>query len=197
MNPMVTCCKMSSEITANEKLSLDVIIAVMAIVKMIAIGSLVPDSISNVEATRCLIFKFFDWKIPNTAAASVELKIAPMSNAVGQGKSKSSTTPTAVSAQVIATPSVAKVSAGPRATLKRSRLVRIPPSKIMTISANEPMTKASSGLSNPIPNTPSSSASIPTTRNVSNRSEEHTSELQSRPHLVCRLLLEKNKKIHI
>src|SRR5436305_8931393 len=29
------------------------------------------------------------------------------------------------------------------------------------------------------------------------RSEEHTSELQSRPHLVCRLLLEKKKKIHI
>src|SRR3989442_8709328 len=32
------------------------------------------------------------------------------------------------------------------------------------------------------------------------RSEEHTSELQSRPHLVCRLLLEKkkiNKKPHV
>src|SRR5690554_2816772 len=29
------------------------------------------------------------------------------------------------------------------------------------------------------------------------RSEEHTSELQSRPHLVCRLLLEKKKKIII
>src|SRR5690554_7573015 len=29
------------------------------------------------------------------------------------------------------------------------------------------------------------------------RSEEHTSELQSRPHLVCRLLLEKkNKELH-
>src|SRR5690554_7780720 len=28
----------------------------------------------------------------------------------------------------------------------------------------------------------------------SSRSEEHTSELQSRPHLVCRLLLEKKKK---
>src|SRR3989442_8597083 len=28
------------------------------------------------------------------------------------------------------------------------------------------------------------------------RSEEHTSELQSRPHLVCRLLLEKKKKHH-
>src|SRR5439155_24911761 len=29
------------------------------------------------------------------------------------------------------------------------------------------------------------------------RSEEHTSELQSRGHLVCRLLLEKKKKINI
>src|SRR5437660_8075899 len=29
---------------------------------------------------------------------------------------------------------------------------------------------------------------------VENRSEEHTSELQSRGHLVCRLLLEKKKK---
>src|SRR5436305_10080094 len=27
------------------------------------------------------------------------------------------------------------------------------------------------------------------------RSEEHTSELQSRPHLVCRLLLEKKKQL--
>src|SRR5271157_6124927 len=29
----------------------------------------------------------------------------------------------------------------------------------------------------------------------STRSEEHTSELQSRPHLVCRLLLEKKNQI--
>src|SRR3989442_3249599 len=28
---------------------------------------------------------------------------------------------------------------------------------------------------------------------IGSRSEEHTSELQSRPHLVCRLLLEKKK----
>src|SRR3989442_10047715 len=33
-----------------------------------------------------------------------------------------------------------------------------------------------------------------TTREVWERSEEHTSELQSRPHLVCRLLLEKKKE---
>src|SRR2546422_4410008 len=31
-------------------------------------------------------------------------------------------------------------------------------------------------------------------RRLSKRSEEHTSELQSRLHLVCRLLLEKKKK---
>src|SRR5690554_7620327 len=35
---------------------------------------------------------------------------------------------------------------------------------------------------------PTKTATIPI------RSEEHTSELQSRPHLVCRLLLEKKKK---
>src|SRR5690625_5312080 len=32
-----------------------------------------------------------------------------------------------------------------------------------------------------------------TTSNYGTRSEEHTSELQSRGHLVCRLLLEKKK----
>src|SRR5690554_7585228 len=31
-------------------------------------------------------------------------------------------------------------------------------------------------------------------KGINIRSEEHTSELQSRPHLVCRLLLEKKKK---
>src|SRR5436305_7932270 len=30
-------------------------------------------------------------------------------------------------------------------------------------------------------------------KTLTRRSEEHTSELQSRPHLVCRLLLEKKK----
>src|SRR3989442_11847623 len=33
----------------------------------------------------------------------------------------------------------------------------------------------------------------PARRPAVTRSEEHTSELQSRPHLVCRLLLEKKK----
>src|SRR3989449_1601914 len=35
---------------------------------------------------------------------------------------------------------------------------------------------------------------VATDRKISTRSEEHTSELQSRLHLVCRLLLEKKKK---
>src|SRR5439155_23797046 len=42
---------------------------------------------------------------------------------------------------------------------------------------------------------PSSLATCPRSANEDgNRSEEHTSELQSRGHLVCRLLLEKKKK---
>src|SRR2546422_2985485 len=35
---------------------------------------------------------------------------------------------------------------------------------------------------------------LPGGEDVESRSEEHTSELQSRLHLVCRLLLEKKKK---
>src|SRR2546429_3218809 len=35
-----------------------------------------------------------------------------------------------------------------------------------------------------------------TSKTLEKRSEEHTSELQSRLHLVCRLLLEKKKKQH-
>src|SRR6267143_6191763 len=50
----------------------------------------------------------------------------------------------------------------------------------------------------------SSSAFLPTCPAIprrrcprSRRSEEHTSELQSQFHLVCRLLLEKKKNIHM
>src|SRR3712207_8431991 len=40
-----------------------------------------------------------------------------------------------------------------------------------------------------------SSAFVPSSRTtIGSRSEEHTSELQSRQYLVCRLLLEKKKK---
>src|SRR3989442_11889780 len=45
------------------------------------------------------------------------------------------------------------------------------------------------------PNSRACARATATTRSLKlKRSEEHTSELQSRPHLVCRLLLEKKKK---
>src|SRR5699024_11696296 len=44
------------------------------------------------------------------------------------------------------------------------------------------------------PATPSSTASRPTPGTPLRRSEEHTSELQSRFEIVCRLLLEKKKQ---
>src|SRR5258708_28442552 len=37
---------------------------------------------------------------------------------------------------------------------------------------------------------------LPSQPYVASRSEEHTSELQSPDHLVCRLLLEKKKNLH-
>src|SRR2546422_5522053 len=46
----------------------------------------------------------------------------------------------------------------------------------------------------PRPSTASSASPLRVASSTS-RSEEHTSELQSRLHLVCRLLLEKKKKI--
>src|SRR5437660_2164848 len=45
-----------------------------------------------------------------------------------------------------------------------------------------------------IPSRPWASERPPVRSRRSNRSEEHTSELQSRGHLVCRLLLEKKKR---
>src|SRR3712207_7356334 len=44
---------------------------------------------------------------------------------------------------------------------------------------------------------PSSSSSPLDVAATTSRSEEHTSELQSRQYLVCRLLLEKNKTVVI
>src|SRR5258705_5749454 len=43
---------------------------------------------------------------------------------------------------------------------------------------------------------PTSPAAMPTRSDGNRRSEEHTSELQSLRHLVCRLLLEKKKNVY-
>ena len=94
--------------------------AVIVKVRMTAMGSLLPDSISSVDATRSFICKPRDWKIPKTAAASVELKIAPISKAAGQGKLNKYTADVATIVQVNATPMVARLIAGQSATRKRS-----------------------------------------------------------------------------
>src|SRR3712207_8986784 len=74
-------------------------------------------------------------------------------------------------------------------------------SSAVTRTANKPIamrkSRASYNCSEPIRAYGTSSASRPTAvpkalYNIS-RSEEHTSELQSRQYLVCRLLLEKKK----
>src|SRR5438270_9387656 len=48
----------------------------------------------------------------------------------------------------------------------------------------------------PDPTSPGDSATLDGARPRRSRSEEHTSELQSQSNLVCRLLLEKKKKIN-
>src|SRR2546422_4744196 len=52
------------------------------------------------------------------------------------------------------------------------------------------------GLTFIVPPSYRATATFVTTDASVERSEEHTSELQSRLHLVCRLLLEKKKKKH-
>src|SRR5207344_3628175 len=61
--------------------------------------------------------------------------------------------------------------------------------EIYTLSLHDALPITSSGATIPC----KSRASRPPTVVSERRSEEHTSELQSRPHLVCRLLLETKK----
>src|SRR3989442_11826302 len=59
-------------------------------------------------------------------------------------------------------------------------------------AANKGPTTTASSRSTADP-PPTGRGSCPNRVRRKGRSEEHTSELQSRPHLVCRLLLEKKK----
>src|SRR5207253_4806775 len=58
-------------------------------------------------------------------------------------------------------------------------------------ASNEPGEKFCGECGSPLTDAPRSASQV-----VTQRSEEHTSELQSRGHLVCRLLLEKKNNIH-
>src|SRR6266511_5546912 len=63
-------------------------------------------------------------------------------------------------------------------------------------TTNGPLPTVGPGVADPVPRTRSPAMRTPvgrTTETSEVRSEEHTSELQSRENLVCRLLLEKKK----
>src|SRR2546425_8310203 len=78
----------------------------------------------------------------------------------------------------------------PYTTLFRSGIILL----LVKIIDDEPRRKLWTTLA--ILSAPIFVASHPETR-LRSRSEEHTSELQSLAYLVCRLLLEKKKNIHI
>src|SRR5262245_66327127 len=65
--------------------------------------------------------------------------------------------------------------------------------EIYTLSLHDALPISSTSSRRGVPSSSNSSASSPSQSNQT-RSEEHTSELQSLRHLVCRLLLEKKKK---
>src|SRR3712207_7388241 len=66
------------------------------------------------------------------------------------------------------------------------------PTRTTTVSTAQPLTSRCTSNSHGGSGVPSSTSPI-RSRPIP-RSEEHTSELQSRQYLVCRLLLEKKKK---
>src|SRR5207253_8259067 len=84
-----------------------------------------------------------------------------------------------------------------------SLLPRPPPSTLFPYTTlfrssraiSSPETLPRAGSSSWMSSAPAAASALSST-SPRGRSEEHTSELQSRGHLVCRLLLEKKKKPH-
>src|SRR2546422_5522778 len=86
-------------------------------------------------------------------------------------------------------------SAGGRANFQRSSPERTMPTPPKITGTMPTRSHAGLGLSTPRTASVALAAKV-TIAAVQSRSEEHTSELQSRLHLVCRLLLEKKKKTY-
>src|SRR5690554_6980689 len=74
----------------------------------------------------------------------------------------------------------------PTTPLKAAGRIMEPPVCVPSAKSTMP---AATAAADPLEEPPGSAAAV-----AAGRSEEHTSELQSRPHLVCRLLLEKKKR---
>src|SRR5207253_705326 len=76
---------------------------------------------------------------------------------------------------------------------QQQSLIQLATPKLFAHAAD--VTKLSATVNRKQTSRPENAISCSARRNLSpTRSEEHTSELQSRGHLVCRLLLEKKKK---
>ena len=130
-------------------------------------GSLLPDSTSSVALVRSLSCSPAERNRPNTAAASVDPTMAPISSDSSQLRSSRKCVTRPVMPAVSTTPTVASDSAGPRLTRNVSRRAPWPPSKMMMANARLPNRKAWLTLSKRSPPTPSSPASMPSTRNTS------------------------------
>src|SRR3712207_8561808 len=92
----------------------------------------------------------------------------------------------------------------PRSTLfPYTTLFRSPPcpSPVVALCSRAPLLRltweASTTIVPALPAVSPSPSALTTISLPSRRSEEHTSELQSRQYLVCRLLLEKKKQTNI
>mgnify|MGYP006995912922 CR=1 FL=1 len=81
-----------------------------ASVRYTAIGSFMPDSISSVASTRSFSRTPEVFSNENTAAASVDPTMAPISNAMAQGKSSSQCAAMPVTTAHTSTPTVASHS---------------------------------------------------------------------------------------
>ena len=103
------------------------------------IGSFDPNSISNVARTRSRIVMPPTRSKKNTAAASVELMMAPMSKDSSQGNPKIKRAARPTRPAVSTTPTVARVTAEIAAALKDAKRVRNPLSNRITARAKLPM----------------------------------------------------------
>src|SRR5690625_6515921 len=82
-------------------------------------------------------------------------------------------------------------------TVKTSRLVLAPAVAVaMTGLASAPAFAATESTASVSPTSVCAQSGEQSSSDSEDRSEEHTSELQSRGHLVCRLLLEKKNNKH-
>ncbi len=103
-----------------------------------AIGSLVPDSISNVAVTRWFSRTALVCSSENTAAASVEPTMAPISRPCARLKERIQAEKPPTTPVVTSTPTVASDSEGRSATRKLSSGVRRPPSNKITARPQVP-----------------------------------------------------------